>query len=185
MIQKQIVVLSATQGNNLRLAKLIEKSITSFTEAIENQQINPFKSKIVDILSLNLPLFSANENFEKLMPKEVISSGLCLIESAGIVIACPEYNGAAPPALINFVAWISVCKEFGKDSTWRECFVKKPVFLASHSSSHGSKVLSFMRLYFSHLGAIVISREFSLSRDKDYKELQLGLEDLFQLVLAI
>ena len=182
--KKKFAILCASQGNNYQLSKVISDYTLKYTiKDAKNTDINPFSSEIVDILKMNLTVFSSRSDYSQYMPDEIFVLGKTLKKSDGIVVVAPEYNGTAPPCLINAVAWLSVCSGLSKDFNWRSCFVKKPTFLATHSSAYGTKALMFMRYYFSHLGALVISREFSYVKPDNYKELHLGLHDLYELVL--
>ena len=45
------------------------------------------------------------------------------IESSGLIICAPEYNGSIPPIITNMIAWISVSTD-----NWRDGFNKKVSF---------------------------------------------------------
>ena len=68
------------------------------------------------------------------------------IETDGIIICAPEYNGSIPPIIVNAIAWISVTTD-----NWRDGFNNKIALICTSSGGPGIKFLSSMRLQLEQL----------------------------------
>lgn len=151
----KIGILVASANNNKKLAKKLQELATS--ENIETE--------IIDLVELNLPLYSTVEEQKNGIPdiaKELASKILAL--NAFIIVA-PEYNGVMPPVLNNAMAWTSRSTE-----SWRDAFNDKIVGLATHSGGGGQKGLQAMRIQFQHLGANILAREILTTYEKPLNE---------------
>ena len=142
----KILITSATSGNNLMLAN----------------QVGDLIDKQKDIISLedfSLPLYTPA--IEKVKNRSIIDLCNKFINSDGLIFFAPEYNGGSPPILTNTITWLSLATD-----NWREAFVNKKVLIGTHSGGAGQKVLTSMRIQFSHLGANVIGREILTNSKK-------------------
>ena len=149
-VMKKITILTASQGKNSELGKKI-------LEIAEKD----FKCKFVDLVDLNLPLYSEAEE-EKGIPQKAKELSDSLSNSEGLVFIAPEYNGSVPPCLNNAICWIS---RSGK--TWREAFNGKTTLIATHSGGGGHHVLMAMRQQLSFLGANVLGRQLLTNYNKE------------------
>jgi len=138
-----LLILTASHNRNLQLAELV----------LAASQAAGLPATIIDLTALELNLYTSRgesqgpgAGFRQLHQAMAASSGLW--------ICAPEYNGGIPPSLTNAIAWLSRAAE-----DFRALFNGKPVALATHSGGGGQKVLSAMRIQFSHLGCIVPGRE--------------------------
>lgn len=150
-----IGILVASSNNNLLLAQKLK----------ELGDAQGLKSEIIDLVSLNLPLYNTIEEEKNGIPqaaKELVEK---ITSFKAFIIVAPEYNGVMPPVLNNAISWSSRAT---KD--WRETFNEKFVALATHSGGGGTKVLQAMRLQFIHMGANVLGRELLTSYDKPLNE---------------
>lgn len=151
----KIGILVASANNNKKLAAKLQELATS--ENVETE--------IIDLVELNLPLYSTVEEEKNGIPdiaKELASKILAL--NAFIIVA-PEYNGVMPPVLNNAMAWTSRSTE-----SWRDAFNDKIVGLATHSGGGGQKGLQAMRIQFQHLGANILAREILTTYEKPLNE---------------
>ena len=102
---KKITILTASQGKNAELGQKIK-------EVAEKS----FECELVDLVDLNLALYSEAEE-EKGIPQKAKDLSNVLSKSEGLIVIAPEYNGSIPPCLNNAICWIS---RSGKN--WREAF---------------------------------------------------------------
>jgi|TARA_B110000438_G_scaffold285406_1_gene315465 NAD(P)H-dependent FMN reductase len=149
-MQNKVLIVSATSSTNLKLSEDIEKILQKFS----------VKAEILNIEEFPLPLFvSSNyiETKEKHFDKINNLTGK-FIESHGIIICAPEYNGSIPPIITNMIAWISVSTE-----EWRFAFSDKISLIATSSGGPGSKYIIAMKNQLEHLGSVVMPRSIATS----------------------
>ena len=146
-----LLILSTTTGSNLDLGQKVAAAATA--KGIENV--------VSDLSEFRIPLFcmrdfdaGPGEDYPKLHQQ--------ILDADGLWILAPEYNGSIPPNLTSAIAWMSTQ---GED--FREMFTGLPVALSTHSGGGGQKVLSAMRMQFSHLGATVIGRELLSGKNRE------------------
>lgn len=146
-----LLILSTTAGSNLELGRKVE-------EAAERKGI---PASVLDLSELRIPLFCMRD-FEAGPGADYPQLHQQILDADALWIAAPEYNGSTPPNLTSAIAWMSTT---GDD--FREMFAGLPVALSTHSGGGGQKVLSAMRMQFSHLGATVIGRELLTTKTKE------------------
>lgn len=140
---KNVLIITASNGHNLKLAQNFEKQYRTLDA----------NAKIVDLVDLNLPLYSPKNEQELGFPDKLMPI-LEEVHSAHALVFCaPEYNGGVPPTLTNFIAWTSRA-----DKDWRKFFNGKTAAIASFSGSGGVNVLNSMRVQLSYIGCNVIGR---------------------------
>lgn len=152
-----ICIIVASEGKNLELAQ-------SFKSYLVSKSV---KAEILELVDLNLPLYTSRSESEHEAIK-LIAPIKDKVSADGFVVLAPEYNGGPPPALSNFLSWVS---RSTKD--WREAFNEKPVAIGTYSGGPGSNVLSIMRLQLSYLGMNVIGRQISVHSKKDLDQASL------------
>ncbi|RLA62621.1 MAG: NADPH-dependent oxidoreductase [Epsilonproteobacteria bacterium] len=145
-----VSILVSSQGKNLELAK---KFLEYFSEKKE-------KADILDLVALDLPLYSALT--EGKLPDRVQDLTKKLVNSKAIIFVAPEYNGSVPPVLNNAIAWVS---RTGDD--WRHAFNGKPAAIATHSGGGGAHVLMAMRHQLSFIGMNVLGRQVLTNYGKE------------------
>lgn len=150
-----MLILLASQGANRALAD----QLFCVGEKLD------MKGEIVDLVDLDLPLYSAKKEAEGIPPA---ASQLTekLVGAQSLVVIAPEYNGSLPPSFNNAIAWVS--RSGGKD--WREAFNGKVAALASHSGGGGQKVLQALRGQLEHLGCTCIARTLLTNPQKPLRE---------------
>jgi len=148
---KRLIVLTATNGNNKKLAEVI------LSEAKEKG----FDGECISLVDLNLPLYST-EAEEKGIPEKAKELADKLMNSNSIALVAPEYNGSIPPCVNNAIAWIS---RSGED--WRSSFNGKSALIATHSGGGGTHALMSMRQQLSYLGVNVLGRQLLTSYSKE------------------
>ena len=115
----KILIVSATSGSNLRLAKRLEKSLD-------------IEKEIVNLEDFIMPLYTpkvGKVNDEKI--KDLCSK---FSQSNGLIFCAPEYNGSIPPIITNAIAWMSVSTDY-----WRDAFNNKIGLIASSSGGPAIK----------------------------------------------
>ena len=95
---KDLIIISASCGKNLELSeKFLEKSI--------ELKLN---SAILDLTTIDIPLFNPRIHSKDNIPPEIVNLKDQLFAAEKWIICAPEYNGAIPPILSNFIAWLSI-----------------------------------------------------------------------------
>ena len=151
---KNILLISATSGNNYNLAKEIEVLVTT-------KDIN---YKLIKLDDFSIPLY--NPKIEHTTNSKDISKLDNLFQDAdGFIFCAPEYNGSSPPILTNVIAWLSV-----KTENWRGAFNGKTALICTHSGGAGNNFINSLRIQLNHLGVIVLPRAISKSDDSPLKE---------------
>jgi NAD(P)H-dependent FMN reductase len=167
----EIVIIACSDNNNLKMAKEFEKAIRP----------SELSTKLVDLVSLGLPLYTSKEEARGI--PTVLQEYIELFDKAqGFVIVAPEYNGGVPPAVTNLIAWIS--RGGGKD--WRQCFNNKPAAIGSFSGGGGVQLLSALRIQLSYIGLNVLGRQTRATQQMEInlEEVKDICERLVKLVLV-
>ena len=138
------LIFVASINENMKLAHTISGELKSLGKS----------SEIIDIISLQLPMYSSKAEAEDGIP-ECIDAHVKLMQDAqAYIVVAPEYNYSIPPSLTNFVAWVS---RVGDD--FRGLFNEKTILIATFSGGGGDDVLNAMRTQFTKLGSLVIPRQ--------------------------
>ena len=150
---KNILLISATSGNNYKLAQELEVLLK--TKDVDYN--------LIRLDDFSIPLYDPQK--EETISSEDISKLDELFQSAnGFIFCAPEYNGSIPPILTNAIAWISV-----KTSNWRGAFNGKSALICTHSGGVGNNFKSSLRIQLNHLGVIVLPRTISKTDDLPFK----------------
>ena len=152
---KNIAILVASVNKNMELALNIQEVVTEL-EA---------KSELINLVALDLPMYTSILEDEKGIPTEVTDLSTKLLTFDAFIIVSPEYNGSMPPVLNNAVAWVS---RVGDD--FRAIFNQKFVAIASHSGGGGMRGNDAVRGMFSYVGANILSREILTNFGKEYNK---------------
>ena len=160
---KDLIIISASCGKNLELSQ-------KFQEKSNELQIN---SDILDLTSLDIPLFNPRIHSKENIPVEIMNIKEQLFETEKWIICAPEYNGSIPPILSNLIAWLSVS---GDD--FRDLFNGQPIAIATFSGGVGLELLTSLRIQLVHLGSQVLGRQLlsSFSKPVDIET----IEDIIQ-----
>ena len=151
----RIIVITASGAKNLELAGKFQGKLSELGH----------ESETLNLLSLNLPLYSSLAEAEH-SPSELLGPWMEKLKHAdAMVFLAPEYNGGIPPVLTNFIAWVS-----RSSKSWRECFNGKCAALGTHSGGGGFHVLSALRLQLSYIGMNVIGRQIMTHSSKPLDE---------------
>jgi len=143
---KNILIVSATLKNNYKLEKKYSNSIKINVISLENYQ---------------LPIYTDNAFDEHIDEHKNTISQLTnkFVESNGIIICAPEYNGSTPPIVNNAIAWISTTTDY-----WRDAFNKKIALIGTNSGGPGTKYITTIKLQMEHLGCVVMPRAISTNK---------------------
>ena len=147
---KQIVIVSATSKSNLDLAKSLQAILKDLNVS----------AKIINLEDYSFPLYSTTREDEG-APARVFDLSNKLVESDGMIICAPEYNGSIPPVVTNAIAWISVTTK-----NWRDAFNNKKGIVASSSGGIASKYIIAMKNQLEHLGMVVLPRSIVVTGSK-------------------
>ncbi len=167
-VPNEFMVITASNGENLRLAERFKKI---------GQELGA-TAEVLDLTSLDLPLFNPRVNCETGNP--AIISELCH-QMAAVprwVICAPEYNGSIPPVFTNAVAWMT--KE---NDDFRSLFNGRPIAMATFSGGGGMNLLTSMRIQLTHLGAQVVGRQLLSNKEKPAKDE--SIKELLLLLLQL
>jgi NAD(P)H-dependent FMN reductase len=150
-----LLVLSASNGENLALSERFAAAARACGMGAE----------VLDLTDLSLPLFNPRIHAEAGLPAAVAPLSQKLQAAPRWVICAPEYNGSLPPVLTSAIAWLSVQGE-----GFRTLFNGRPIAIATHSGGPGVEVLAVLRIQLAHLGAHVVGRQLSCSRQTPAKD---------------
>ena len=146
----KILIISATKGNNLFLAKKIGNYVS-----IDNE--------IISLEDFEMPLYVPKTKIIKTDIVELLSE--IFIQSKGFIFCAPEYNGGSPPILTNAITWLSLITD-----NWRSTFENKKAIIATHSGGAGFKFLTSFRSQLEHLGMIVYPRNIVVNKEKKFSD---------------
>ena len=170
MSHKNLLVIAASNGENLKLAK-------RFIEA--GKELN-YSCELLDLTESkhDLTIFNPRHNSKDKAPENLKSINTQMESHSHWIICAPEYNGSIPPILTNAIAWLSVQ---GKD--FRSLFNERPIAIASFSGGGCMELLLSMRIQLTHLGALVLGRQLATNKSKiaEDKSINAILNQLLQL----
>jgi len=150
----KIVIIAGSNNKNLEVANEFEKYFSD----------NDVQSEVIDLVSLNIPLYTPVEESNGI-PEKVLKYKEIFDKAEGFVFAIPEYNGGVPPVVTSLIAWISR----SGDDNWRNSFNGKPAALASFSGSGGIQALISLRTQLSYIGLNTIGRQVRATYKEELK----------------
>ena len=153
MSNKKLLVIAASNGENLKLAKRF---------LLAGKELN-YSCELLDLTESqnDLPIFNPRHNSKEKAPDNLHLINAQMESHSHWVICAPEYNGSIPPILTNAIAWLSVQ---GKD--FRSLFNERPIAIASFSGGGCMELLLSMRIQLTHLGALVLGRQLTSNKSK-------------------
>ncbi len=165
---KQLLVITASDGENLKLAK-------RFVSLAQELKVD---TKLIDLTTLKVPLFTSKTQSELQIPSDIQSLHADMVSSSHWVICAPEYNGSIPPVLTNAIAWLSI-----QENDFRHLFNGRPIAMASFSGGVCMELMIAMRIQLTHLGAQVVGRQLTSNNQNPAKAetIQDLLNRLFQM----
>ncbi len=157
MSNKKLLVITASNGENLKLA---EKFLAA------GKKLN-YSCELLDLTQSenDLPLFNPRNNSNENAPVHLESINHQMKDHSHWVICAPEYNGSIPPILTNAIAWLSV-----QSKDFRSLFNERPIAIASFSGGGCMELLLSMRIQLTHLGALVLGRQLTSNKSKIAEE---------------
>ena len=153
MSNKKLLVIAASNGENLKLAKRF---------LVAGKKLN-YSCELLDLTESqnDLPIYNPRHNSKDNAPVNLELINVQMERHTHWVICAPEYNGSIPPILTNAIAWLSVQ---GKD--FRSLFNERPIAIASFSGGGCMELLLSMRIQLTHLGALVLGRQLATNKSK-------------------
>ena len=149
--QKDLLVITASNGENLKLAKKFVDSA---------QKLNS-TAALLDLTCVDLPLFNPRKNKNKEVDLILESLTMEMQSTPRWIICAPEYNGSIPPVFTNTIAWLSI-----QENDFRQLFNGRPIAMASFSGGGCMELLLSLRIQLTHLGAQVVGRQLSSNKNK-------------------
>jgi len=170
MSNKKLLVITASNGENLKLAQRFLVAAKKHNCPCELLDLTESENE--------LPIFNPRHNVKDKAPANLEVINLLMEAHSHWVICAPEYNGSIPPILTNAIAWLSVQ---GKD--FRSLFNERPIAIASFSGGGCMELLLSMRIQLTHLGALVLGRQLASNQSKiaEDKSINEILNQLLQL----
>ena len=170
MSNKKLLIIAASNGENLKLAKRF---------LVAGKELN-YSCELLDLTESknDLPIFNPRHNSKDKAPENLKSINTQMESHSHWIICAPEYNGSIPPILTNAIAWLSV-----QGTDFRSLFNERPIAIASFSGGGGKELLVAMRIQLSHLGALVLGRQISSHKSNiaDDESINAILNQLLQL----
>ena len=153
MSNKKLLVIAASNGENLKLAERF---------LIAGKELN-YSCQLLDLTESknDLPIFNPRHNTKDKAPENLKSINTQMEGHSHWVICAPEYNGSIPPILTNAIAWLSV-----QGTDFRSLFNERPIAIASFSGGGCMELLLSMRIQLTHLGALVLGRQLATNKSK-------------------
>lgn len=162
-----VAVLAATNDRNLALAERFAAAITAAGH----------EASVTALSDLSMPIFTTEESKANGAPATLDALWDVLSAADGWLVCAPEYNGAAPPTLVNAITWLST-----RWNDFRALFNGRPVGLATSSGGGGEYIITAMRNQFLFLGCDVIGRSIIEKGGDEAK--QESIEHLVERLLA-
>jgi len=120
------------------------------------------ETDLIDLSVAPLPFYNADDEASSGMPTEVRIAREKVIAADCLYIATPEYNGASPGVLKNFLDWMSR-KETVDDVPLKAFSHKMAVMMsATVGASGGVRAMTGLNTQLAYLGVMVIPQRFSL-----------------------
>ena len=120
------------------------------------------ETDLIDLSAVPLPFYNADDEASSGMPTEVRVAREKVIAADCLYIATPEYNGASPGVLKNFLDWMSR-KETVDDLPLKAFSHKTAVMMsATVGASGGVRAMTGLNTQLAYLGVMVIPQRFSL-----------------------
>jgi chromate reductase len=120
------------------------------------------EADLIDLSVAPLPFYNADDEASSGMPTEVRIAREKVIAADCLYIATPEYNGASPGVLKNFLDWMSR-KETADDVPLKAFSQKTAVMMsATVGASGGVRAMTGLNTQLAYLGVMVIPQRFSL-----------------------
>ena len=166
--QKDLLIITASNGENLKLAKRFTEIGTKLGKTTE----------LLDLTTLDLPLYNPRTHTQQGIPPLAKSLSIKLRSISHWVICAPEYNGSIPPVFTSALAWLSV-----QESDFRNLFNGRPIAMATFSGGGGMELLLSMRIQLTHLGAQVVGRQLMSNNNKPAKDE--SIEDLLKRLIEM
>ena len=170
MSDKNLLVITASNGENLKLAKRF---------LVAGKELN-YSCELLDLTESknDLPIFNPRHASEDNTPENLKAINTQMKSHSHWVICAPEYNGSIPPILTNAIAWLSV-----QGTDFRSLFNERPIAIASFSGGGCMELLLSMRIQLTHLGALVLGRQLASNKSKiaEDKSITAILNQLLQL----
>ena len=173
MSNKKLLVITASNGENLKLAERFVNAGQKLNCSCELLDLTQSKN--------DLPIFNPRHNSKDKAPENLKSINTEMESHSHWVICAPEYNGSIPPILTNAIAWLSV-----QGTDFRSLFNERPIAIASFSGGGCMELLLSMRIQLTHLGALVLGRQLATNKSKvaEDKSINAILNQLLKLNLS-
>ncbi|HEY1103753.1 MAG TPA: NAD(P)H-dependent oxidoreductase [Burkholderiaceae bacterium] len=134
----------------------------------------------LDLRSLDLPVYDGDLEATSGVPKGALVLQQAILDSDGILIVTPEYNGFPTPLVINAFDWLSRIQAGTEHPAGLAVTANKPAALLSASPGPGGALrsMNFLRQYLQMAFAmLVVPQQFALGRAHEAFDEAGGLKD--------
>ncbi|MEO9149467.1 MAG: NAD(P)H-dependent oxidoreductase [Burkholderiaceae bacterium] len=155
---------------NLRLAR----------HAARRLEADSHTANVFSLRDLALPIYDGDIQAATGVPASVQRLRQAIVDSDGMLLVTPEYNGFPTPLLINAFDWLSRLAADGGQPSGLEATTSKPVAVmsASQGPAGGLRALNHLRQFMQmQLAAIVVPQQFGLGGANDAFDAQGALKD--------
>ena len=122
-------------------------------------------TKFIDLRSLEIPLYDGDLEAESGLPEGVRHLRKAILESAGVLVASPEYNGSFSAVLKNAIDW-TTRPDPDHPETPSSAWAGRAIAMLSASPGGlgGVRGLIQLRTVLSGIGALVIPGQINLGK---------------------
>lgn len=133
--------------------------------ASERAQAAGCRTRLFDLRALALPLYDGDLEANSGVPQSTLQLQQAILESDGLILVSPEYNGFPSPLVLNTFNWLSrIASSEGRPSGLAVT-TNKPAALLSASPGPGGalRAMNFLRQYLQMAFAmLVVPQQFAL-----------------------
>ena len=133
--------------------------------ASERAQAAGCRTRLFDLRALALPLYDGDLEANSGVPQSTLQLQQAILESDGLILVSPEYNGFPSPLVLNAFNWLSrIASSEGRPSGLAVT-TNKPTALLSASPGPGGalRAMNFLRQYLQMAFAmLVVPQQFAL-----------------------
>ena len=147
---------------SLRTDSLNQKLATFVSE---RAQTAGYRTRLIDLRALALPLYDGDLEATSGIPQSTFQLQRALLESDGLILVSPEYNGFPTPLVLNAFNWLSRIATSEGRSSGLSVTTNKPTALLSASPGPGGalRAMNFLRQYLQmNFAMLVVPQQFAL-----------------------
>ena len=143
----------------------LNRALAAF--AAERATAAGHSAKLFDLRALDLPIYDGDLEAASGVPQGAFQLQQAFMESDGVLLVTPEYNGFPSPLVINAFDWLSRIAASEDRPAGLAVTMSKPAGLLSASPGPGGALrsMNFLRQYLQMaFSMIVVPQQFALGR---------------------